>query len=537
MLEHLTFSPEGGWFIRYGDGNVRLSMEGKFSDTFHRMAEDFLKTTHSSSLQKSTLTNVFFGAGDTIIFQQENGNLNWINLPPTLDGKLKEMCLAGWRLSKNTNLSHHNKEHYFIEWTKADGYGRTTREHYHNLPTTGILKPLFLREVLEGAVPVSHNLTSAETKLSMTARNRDIAQFLFEAICKEHGRTKTITKSQFFSAMSLAFPKQDTKVLELTDLDGDGLYSLDEFQVAFVLMAAVNQGLAVPDVIPADLIRQTKAGAELEYEGTRDGSNVSCDGCAQRLTAACWYCACGSDECFNLDFCTSCYLDAGMKDLTSRHTFGFCKISPSQAQINTRASTLGYVICDGCAQKIVGSCWYCNCGSQECHDTDFCIPCYQNPGRSDFVNRHNFRLCTITQGEVQDSSLSLDSLSLSSPSPKVTINKNATEDEQHSLKAGEKQLKDSLMSSIVKEKPNVKWEDVAGLEAAKEELQEAVILPVKFPQMFSGKRRARRGILLYGPPGTGKSYLAKAVATEADSTLFSISSSDVTSKWLGESER
>ncbi|KUJ15035.1 AAA-domain-containing protein [Mollisia scopiformis] len=101
----------------------------------------------------------------------------------------------------------------------------------------------------------------------------------------------------------------------------------------------------------------------------------------------------------------------------------------------------------------------------------------------------------------------------------------------------DKGLRSRLASSIVKENPNVKWEDVAGLETAKEELQEAVILPAKFPKLFSGKRKPHRGILLYGPPGTGKSYLAKAVATEANSTLFSIGSSDVMSKWLGESER
>jgi len=100
-----------------------------------------------------------------------------------------------------------------------------------------------------------------------------------------------------------------------------------------------------------------------------------------------------------------------------------------------------------------------------------------------------------------------------------------------------KKFKDSLGGAILKEKPNVKWDDVAGLYAAKEALKEAVIIPIKFPQLFTGKRKPWKGILLYGPPGTGKSYLAKAVATEADSTFFSISSSDLVSKWLGESEK
>ncbi|XP_052445288.1 vacuolar protein sorting-associated protein 4B-like isoform X1 [Carassius gibelio] len=101
--------------------------------------------------------------------------------------------------------------------------------------------------------------------------------------------------------------------------------------------------------------------------------------------------------------------------------------------------------------------------------------------------------------------------------------------------AEKKKLQSQLQGAIVMEKPNIKWDDVAGLEGAKEALKQAVILPIKFPHLFPGKRR---GILLFGPTGTGKSYLAKAVATEANnSTFFSISSSDLVSKWQGESEK
>lgn len=110
-------------------------------------------------------------------------------------------------------------------------------------------------------------------------------------------------------------------------------------------------------------------------------------------------------------------------------------------------------------------------------------------------------------------------------------------EEDDTADAEKQKLRGALSGAVVTEKPNVKWDDVAGLRLAKESLKETVILPTRFPQLFTGKRRPFKGILLYGPPGTGKSYLAKAVATEADSTFFSVSSADLVSKWQGESER
>jgi vacuolar protein-sorting-associated protein 4 len=98
-------------------------------------------------------------------------------------------------------------------------------------------------------------------------------------------------------------------------------------------------------------------------------------------------------------------------------------------------------------------------------------------------------------------------------------------------------MKEALGEAIVTDKPNVKWTDIAGLENAKKALQEAVILPIKYPQLFVGAVKPWKGILLYGPPGTGKTFLAKACATETDGTFFSISSADLISKYVGESEK
>ncbi len=100
-----------------------------------------------------------------------------------------------------------------------------------------------------------------------------------------------------------------------------------------------------------------------------------------------------------------------------------------------------------------------------------------------------------------------------------------------------KKSEDQIMDALVSKKPNVKWTDVAGLVNAKKALQEAVILPIRFPELFSGSRKPWKGILLYGPPGTGKTFLAKACSTETDGTFFSVSSSDLISKYVGESEK
>lgn len=95
----------------------------------------------------------------------------------------------------------------------------------------------------------------------------------------------------------------------------------------------------------------------------------------------------------------------------------------------------------------------------------------------------------------------------------------------------------SIQSEILDTSPEVNWDDVIALDDAKRLLKEAVILPMKYPDLFSGLLVPWRGVLLYGPPGTGKTLLAKAVATEGQTTFFNISASSIVSKFRGESEK
>ena len=83
----------------------------------------------------------------------------------------------------------------------------------------------------------------------------------------------------------------------------------------------------------------------------------------------------------------------------------------------------------------------------------------------------------------------------------------------------------------------ISWADISGLAEPKQALQEAAILPLLRPDLYTGLRAAPRGILLYGPPGTGKTMLVKAVAHESECILFTCSASSMTSKWVGEGEK
>jgi transitional endoplasmic reticulum ATPase len=101
-----------------------------------------------------------------------------------------------------------------------------------------------------------------------------------------------------------------------------------------------------------------------------------------------------------------------------------------------------------------------------------------------------------------------------------------------------KRVQPSAMREVMVEAPQIGWDDIGGLDQARDRLREGVELPLKHPEAFRrlGIRPAK-GFLLYGPPGTGKTLLAKAAARESQANFIATKSSDLLSKWYGESEQ
>ena len=113
------------------------------------------------------------------------------------------------------------------------------------------------------------------------------------------------------------------------------------------------------------------------------------------------------------------------------------------------------------------------------------------------------------------------------------VDPTASPEEQRASLAN--RVKDSFDDMVMKEKPNVRWSDVVGVDDAKNALRESIVYPTKRPDLFP--LGWPRGILLYGPPGCGKTVLAAATANELDGYFINVDGSSMMSKWLGEAEK
>ena len=139
--------------------------------------------------------------------------------------------------------------------------------------------------------------------------------------------------------------------------------------------------------------------------------------------------------------------------------------------------------------------------------------------------------------DIQPEESAFPPMTVPTGSPAETVNGHAPEGGNGAAKGPQmvQQLKSSFSELVVKEKPNVRWDDVIGLDDAKRAIRESIVFPFERPDLFP--LGWPRGMLLYGPPGCGKTILAAATAAEINGYFISIDAASIMSKWLGEAEK
>lgn len=572
-VKHVSLCPRGGWFIKYTDGSAQIS--GLFPDGFlvavARLID--LNGMHTRARQPTLIDCIWFGTGDSFLFTAGT-TIHWEGIPTTLASTLKSMAEGSLGFvfvpGASTVLCPWALDHYFVEawtypwWPLSTGGSKVFMEmpaNHSKIMThlmSGYRPP---QELLDGAVlarPVTQSASQPPSNSAPPAPSRtsrllsdlpelpDNMRLSYQQQFVAHSGGGSQVDGSYAARIFFqsGLPRETlSEIWELIDEDSDGKLDMEEYVQA---MWHIETRLTGP---------QTKVRFV-------ENGGVVCDGCRQGLNIGeeAYYCSvCAGGD---YDLCQFCQSNSR----TCPHQMSKVTLLLGK-QVKMRQLGGEYALCDGCAAPLPAGAVAYWCNTCNNGDFDICERCWKNGIRGQCT--HNLYVCKLQAASPETIAANLaaaklaaldlaasniaaaaaDGPALNPPSSSsawetmftaanggIGARGQPSEADKTSRKYTNSSLKDSLLSSIVSEKPNVKWTDVAGLGAAKGELQEAIIFPLRFPQMFRGKRRARRALLLYGPPGTGKSYLAKAVATEVDHTLFSVSSGDVMSKWSGESE-
>jgi hypothetical protein len=503
--------------------------------------------------QQTDIKYVFFGAGDTFVVQMKNGPVKMFGIPSALEDAVHEANGRKEMLTKSTVLCPWDSRFYFAHFQPWDHRSMAPGHFSWNIWPNGRLSNIVLREVLERQVPASFEavvpFNQPPPPLGQSNGSTPAAASKPKpTVVPGSQPPKPVPPKPTAPAAKGSNPFRKAATKNNPTLNPRSVFSKEEIQM-------FESGFRLLETDDSGKINADNAVQWLSNCAERIG------GVTRDMLRQLWD-KVDKDNSGDLDFEEFLHAMALLKNLRDGRTLND-DITPSEA-VKTEESLIGMpiypppaysssvpsttndatkrcpvatrevnniLICDLCCSTITELAYSCN----QCNDWDMCQRCHDS-GKT-CRGAHALTLTKIQLGVDLEDALSGMNLNGKTQGQNNPKNSGGRSGDSSNRETDDAQLKDSLIASIITEKPNVRWDDVAGLEAAKQELRSAVVLPIKFPELFNGQRKQRRGMLLYGPPGTGKSFLAKAIATEVESTLFSISASDVMSKWLGDSER
>jgi hypothetical protein len=484
-VEHIAFTNDGGWLVCYSDGRVRVSTNGTFPESFHTEMSSEIKTRGFSGLQNSSLQYAWFGADDTMILQFRNGEtkMRGFSSHHPLVSKIEEYSGKGLFLTRATSLCRWNSNYYFAEFAPVGPeatreYGFNVRFYHWNILPNGELSDILVQEIVnEDGVPVS----STAIKLGRFPPTGDLKQTAAPPTPKPAARP--------MEAPPKMLPKrvQEKKEDILT------------VRVSEVLPRASmqsgrkeNNPFAKKAQPPSDTLSVERKSfftsvfhmAEpYERAGYITGDKaveilrIYSEGLADDELEEIWN-KCDDNEDGQLDlheFLNVMKLiqkaAAGKKSATPKpNTNPFARktqpdvekgyispppppYTPSTSLQNTEPTTSRTItetlICSLCCKNIIDKTF--SCSVCENGEFDMCAQCQKSGRRC--PGRHTLECVGITTP--RELGLELDKIDLNGANP-TSNNPNGARSES------DRQLKDALLSAIVTEKPNVKWDDIAG---------------------------------------------------------------------------
>jgi len=384
----------------------------------------------------SPLELVFFGA-DGFLATSSAGQILSDGLSEELQKILAQKQADGWSLGKETSLCQWDNTQYFLAWKREIPYsnGQIETSYSWNIKPSGWLTDELLCEVTEGTTPTSHT-TSPPLQhpaiLSIKGPKRDLKPLV---LAPDEFIARPIRSYTGTNPKELSFKKGETLVN--VRREADAWYSATNEKGEKGLVLRNNISLWNNPVY------------------FDEGVGYSCDSCKDLIVGVFYHC----DICQNGDFdvCQKCYIGWGNQCYDPGHVL-----------------TL--------KQQLNGRCLTCEDPTWTTEEMDLLLEVLNadvKPGNS-IVNK-------IV--DVVDDLLDLNGLQISSPSTPKTPKTPKTP----SKPLPKKDISEILELAILTETSEVQWDDVAGLEKAKEELQSTVVLPSKLPHLFRGKRKARKG--------------------------------------------